>query len=428
MADVFGSSSSDDEDVKKDESNVEKKSEETTKKRKSDVFGSSSEEEEEEEKKKKKDDDDEFDDFDGVKGGGSSKRVIDEDAEDMEASNIPGPSSKLYGVKQGDMLRFRPEAFEVKDYDQNRIDYEDKKYGVAMGQVVRWKEVDGEIVSNARIVEWSDGSMMLQVGNNFFKMKQQAESAKDNNYVYLQQKYRVKGDKSDENGKTFLQSHGKIHTKISFQPVGERVRTKKLLKIKEQTLVESRVRTIVAGDASKERAKALKKAQEEERIKAREAQNKRDQMNAQIEAMQRRMALEEEDELSDSALDAGETQTLSINNLKKKTLTVKDGDDIFGDSDSDEDDDDDFDELEKKKEENKIQEEMDVVVEEDEDEDEVQEKIVETKKKVEEEEVSKQADTNVTVEVDDDEGDVEAAQRPKKRARRTVIDDDSDSD
>ena len=59
-----------------------------------------------------------------------------------------------------------------------------------------------------------------------------------------------------------------------------------MLKIKEQTLVESRVRTIVAGDASKERAKALKKAQDEERIKAREAQsdNSERSENAQIEA------------------------------------------------------------------------------------------------------------------------------------------------
>lgn len=416
MADVFGSSSSDDEPVTKP-----KESE----KRKNDVFASS---EEEETSKSKKKEDDEFNDFDGVKGGGSKRD--EEYAEDMEASNIPRPSAKLYGIKQTDTLKFRPEAFDVKKYDQNRINYEDTKYGMAMGQVVRWKDVDGEVVSNARIVEWSDGSTMLQVGKNFFKMKQQVESAKDNNYVYLQQKYRVKGDKSDENGKTFLQSHGKIHTKITFQPVGDRVRTKKLLKIKEQTLVESRVRTIVAGDASKERAKALKKAQDEERRKAREAQLKKDQTQAQIEAMQRRMALEEEEELSDSALDAGETQALSINSLKKKTLTKNaqvNEDDVFGESDSD-DDDEDFEEMERKR-----KEKMDVVVEEDEDDDEVE--ANDDAKKEDNEEVSKVTETNVPVEIDDDDdvnvvpekADVEDA-RPKKRARRTVIDDDSDSD
>jgi len=451
MADVFGSSSDEDEtttttttttiekkqdEEEEEEKKIEKKSDVELETKNRDVFGgSSSEEEEDEEKrKKKKDGDDEFDDFDDVKG---NRRIVEMEEEDLEASRIQGPSSTLYAIKQSDTLKFRPEAFVREKYDQNRIDYEDKKYGVAMGQVVRWKEnkEDGKVVSNARIVEWSDGTMMLQVGNNFFKMKQQIESSKDHNYVYLQQKYRIKDDKSDENGKTYLQSHGKIHTKVTFQSIGENVKTKKLLKIKEQTLVESRVKTIVAGDANAERVKMLKQAQEEERRKSREAQLQRAQTNAQIEAMKRKMAMIEEEELSDSALDAGETQAMSINDLKKSTLSKNSADlekDVFGDDDSDSDDSDDEDfqvsgggDKKNKNEDDDDNDEMEV------DEDEQDQ---------EEEKKDKDENVDVEVEVDDDDEEEEETtvkqdennnnteERPKKRARRVIDDDDDDSD
>jgi RNA polymerase-associated protein LEO1 len=80
--------------------------------------------------------------------------------------------------------------------------------------VVRWRNnIDefGDLVreSNARIITWSDGSMSLMVGNESYEVLSSAYP--DFRDIYVRQR-------PDANTESFLQCHGALHKKLTFNP------------------------------------------------------------------------------------------------------------------------------------------------------------------------------------------------------------------
>ena len=84
-----------------------------------------------------------------------------------ELPDLPRPaadSKNLYLVRMPNILQIEPRPFDARSYCPE-ADEEDE--GTKRTEnVVRWREGEGgERQSNARIVNWSDGSMTLHVGS-----------------------------------------------------------------------------------------------------------------------------------------------------------------------------------------------------------------------------------------------------------------------
>jgi RNA polymerase-associated protein LEO1 len=100
--------------------------------------------------------------------------------------------------------QYNNEAFRSEYLD---LDEEGRIHSVHHDSVVRWRKTDdGKRESNSRLVQWSDGSMQLFVGNEVFDITQQDMMNADNIHVF------VKADNIS------MMCHGKLTDKLLFKP------------------------------------------------------------------------------------------------------------------------------------------------------------------------------------------------------------------
>ncbi|CAA3023215.1 LEO1 homolog isoform X1 [Olea europaea subsp. europaea] len=126
----------------------------------------------------------------------------------------PADPDKMHMIKVSNIMGIDPKPFDPKTYVEEDVYVTDesgsKKRIRLENNIVRWRRVknpDGttSVESNARIVEWSDGSLQLLIGNEVLDISKQ-DAQHEQAHLFLR------------HGKGILQSQGRILTKMKFMP------------------------------------------------------------------------------------------------------------------------------------------------------------------------------------------------------------------
>eukprot|EP00697_Spironema_sp_BW2_P007252 gnl/Spiro4/2148_TR1026_c0_g1_i1.p1 gnl/Spiro4/2148_TR1026_c0_g1~~gnl/Spiro4/2148_TR1026_c0_g1_i1.p1 ORF type:complete len:445 (+),score=125.31 gnl/Spiro4/2148_TR1026_c0_g1_i1:77-1336(+) len=168
------------------------------------------------------------------------------------------------------ILGIEPTPFDSATYEEEEAEIvtEDGKRRIRNREnVLRWRfsktEVDPATneplrESNARFVEWSDGSILLLVGNEVFDVNVQDISKTDNSYVFSRWRHN-------------MQCHGKLRQKMAFRPISLESSSHRLLsdEMKNRGYMErNRKVRMVHTSVDPEQQKAQMEAAEEQRIRA----------------------------------------------------------------------------------------------------------------------------------------------------------------
>ncbi|CAA3021638.1 LEO1 homolog isoform X1 [Olea europaea subsp. europaea] len=126
----------------------------------------------------------------------------------------PADPDKMHMIKVSNIMGIDPKPFDPKTYVEDDVYITDesgsKKRIRLENNIVRWRRVknpDGttSVESNARFVEWSDGSLQLLIGNEVLDISKQ-DAQHEQAHLFLR------------HGKGILQSQGRILTKMKFMP------------------------------------------------------------------------------------------------------------------------------------------------------------------------------------------------------------------
>ncbi|CAA3016340.1 LEO1 homolog isoform X1 [Olea europaea subsp. europaea] len=126
----------------------------------------------------------------------------------------PADPDKMHMIKVSNIMGIDPKPFDPKTYVEDDVYITDesgsKKRIRLENNIVRWRRVknpDGttSVESNARFVEWSDGSLQLLIGNEVLDISKQ-DAQHEQARLFLR------------HGKGILQSQGRILTKMKFMP------------------------------------------------------------------------------------------------------------------------------------------------------------------------------------------------------------------
>ncbi|KAI3454734.1 hypothetical protein Pfo_011397 [Paulownia fortunei] len=216
----------------------------------------------------------------------------------------PAESDKMNMVKVSNIMGVDAKPFDPHSYVEEDFYVTDesgsKKRIRLENNVVRWRKVknpDGttSMESNARFVEWSDGSLQLLIGNEVLDISKQ-DAQHEQAHLFLR------------HGKGILQSQGRILTKMRFMPSSLASNSHRLL----TALVDSRHKKVYKvknciTDIDPEREKEQKEKAVSQSIKANEIlSRKKEKVNRKYTQPIRRErqlspgfledALEEEDE------------------------------------------------------------------------------------------------------------------------------------
>ncbi|KAL8457549.1 hypothetical protein ACS0TY_035422 [Phlomoides rotata] len=216
----------------------------------------------------------------------------------------PSESDKMNMIKVSNIMGidpqpFYPDTFLEEDHYVSEVSGSKKKMRLE-NNVVRWRRVkhpDGRISieSNARFVEWSDGSLQLLIGNEVLDISKQ-DAQHEQAHLFIRH---VKG---------ILKSQGRILTKMRFMPSSLASKSHRML----TALVDSRHKKVYKvknciTDIDPEREKEQKEKAVNESIKDSELlSRKKEKVNRKYTQPIRRErqlspgfledALEEEDE------------------------------------------------------------------------------------------------------------------------------------
>ncbi|KAL7114952.1 hypothetical protein ACP275_04G153600 [Erythranthe tilingii] len=179
----------------------------------------------------------------------------------------PAESNKMNMIKVSNIMGVDPKPFDPHTYVEEDLYVTDESGSQKRirleNNVVRWRKVkkpDGtsSIESNARFVEWSDGSLQLLIGNEVLDIsKQDAQHEQAHLFV--------------RHGKGILQSQGRILSKMRFMPSSLTSKSHRLL----TALVDSRNKKVYkvkncVTDIDPEREKEKKEKAVSQSIKATE--------------------------------------------------------------------------------------------------------------------------------------------------------------
>ncbi|KAL0416026.1 UNVERIFIED_CONTAM: protein LEO1 [Sesamum latifolium] len=184
----------------------------------------------------------------------------------------PAESDKMNMIKVSNIMGVDPKPFDPHTYVEEDFYVTDesgsKKRIRLENNVVRWRRVkkpDGttSIESNARFVEWSDGSQQLLIGNEVLDISKQ-DAQHEQAHLFLR------------HGKGILQSQGRILTKMRFMPSSLASNSHRLL----TALVDSRHKKVYKvknciTDIDPEREKEQKEKAVNQSIKANELLSRR---------------------------------------------------------------------------------------------------------------------------------------------------------
>lgn len=177
----------------------------------------------------------------------------------------PAYSDKMSMIKVSNIMGIDPKPFDPETYVEEDVFVTDesgsKKRISLVNNIVRWRKVkkpDGTttVESNARFVEWSDGSVQLMIGNEVLDISVQ-DAQHDQSHLFLR------------HGKGILQSQGRILNKMRFMPSSLTSNSHRLL----TALVDSRHKKVFKvkncfTDIDPEREKEQKEKAESQTIRA----------------------------------------------------------------------------------------------------------------------------------------------------------------
>ncbi|KAJ8553713.1 hypothetical protein K7X08_024391 [Anisodus acutangulus] len=177
----------------------------------------------------------------------------------------PAYSDKMNMIKVSNIMGIDPKPFDPETYVEEDVFVTDesgsKKRISLVNNIVRWRKVkkpDGTttVESNARFVEWSDGSVQLIIGNEVLDISTQ-DAQHDHAHLFLR------------HGKGILQSQGRILNKMRFMPSSLTSNSHRLL----TALVDSRHKKVYKvkncfTDIDPEREKEQKEKAEGQTIRA----------------------------------------------------------------------------------------------------------------------------------------------------------------
>ncbi|KAL3374866.1 hypothetical protein AABB24_006385 [Solanum stoloniferum] len=177
----------------------------------------------------------------------------------------PTYSDNMSMIKVSNIMGIDPKPFDPETYVEEDAFVTDesgsKKRLSLVNNIVRWRKVrkpDGTttVESNARFVEWSDGSVQLMIGNEVLDISTQ-DAQQDHSHLFLR------------HGKGILQSQGRILNKMRFMPSSLTSNSHRLL----TALVDSRHKKVYKvkncfTDIDPEREKEQKEKAESQTIRA----------------------------------------------------------------------------------------------------------------------------------------------------------------
>ncbi|KAM3269182.1 protein LEO1 isoform X1 [Capsicum chacoense] len=177
----------------------------------------------------------------------------------------PAYSDRMSMIKVSNIMGIDPKPFDPETYVEEDVFETDesgsKKRISLVNNIVRWRKVkkpDGTttVESNARFVEWSDGSVQLMIGNEVLDISVQ-DAQHDQSHLFLR------------HGKGILQSQGRILNKMRFMPSSLTSNSHRLL----TALVDSRHKKVYKvkncfTDIDPEREKEQKEKAESQNIRA----------------------------------------------------------------------------------------------------------------------------------------------------------------
>ncbi|KAG6386067.1 hypothetical protein SASPL_154953 [Salvia splendens] len=179
----------------------------------------------------------------------------------------PSESDKMNMIKVSNIMGIDPTPFDPHTYVEEDL-YETEESGSKKrirleNNVIRWRKVkqpDGRttIESNARFVEWSDGSMQLLIGNEVLDISKQ-DAQHEQAHLFMR------------HGRSIFQSQGRIMNKMRFMPSSLASNSHRLL----TALVDSRHKKVFKvknciTDIDPEREKEQKEKAVHQSIKANE--------------------------------------------------------------------------------------------------------------------------------------------------------------
>lgn len=184
----------------------------------------------------------------------------------------PGRPDQMNMIRVSNIMGIESKAFDPKTYVEEDVFVTDesgtKKRIRLEDNIVRWRTVrsrDGTVnkESNARFVQWSDGSLQLLIGNEVLDISVQ-EADHDQAHLFLR------------HGKGILQSQGQLLRKMKFMPSSLTSKSHRLL----TALVDSRHKKVYKvknciTDIDPEREKEEKRKIEGQTIRANEQLSRR---------------------------------------------------------------------------------------------------------------------------------------------------------
>lgn len=239
----------------------------------------------------------------------------------IRAKTGPAPSSLLHSCNVGKMLVFRKECFVDSAYNDQRVQLEEEEYNVDVGSIVRWKhdENDGSVKSNARIVQWSDGTFMLQVGEKYFKLLRHQTVRSDADFMYKLQACSEDAHGDDaEKSVDILENKGKISSKIRFIAMDKKSSRSMSGRVKKSAGAKL---LVTDRDLESERNARMRaeRAEEKQKISIMRQMRNAHRSSGRV---QRVDVSQEDEDVAPDAFDAGETNVMSVRDTKKRNRTA----------------------------------------------------------------------------------------------------------
>eukprot|EP00934_Nitzschia_sp_Nitz4_P003322 Nitzschia sp. Nitz4//scaffold170_size48074//41907//43334//NITZ4_007113-RA/size48074-processed-gene-0.15-mRNA-1//1//CDS//3329538664//3312//frame0 len=264
-------------------------------------------------------------------------------------STRPNNQVSLHMTKLPNLVAIQPEPF---DEDNYLPDDEEVQYKGYVHNMIRWrykKDKDGQLIrsddgsltreSNTRLVQWSDGSFTLHIGNEAFDIQTVDSSSKGfaglNGYVHLSQKATLSNDDEEGEGApggTVLESIGAVTSRLVAKPSSLQSEAHKSLTVavRQRTIKTARIAEYVTQeDPEKAKAARIRNKEDLEKATARKSSSYRPSTSRHRSPGMNRRYLEEED-------DDDDYDTTNIRKLKKGAAMEDDMDDYGDESDDDE--------------------------------------------------------------------------------------------
>ncbi|EGG23134.1 RNA polymerase II complex component [Cavenderia fasciculata] len=256
------------------------------------------------------------------------KEVIRPPVHLTHIDSTPLPKAKIMKLKVLNILGIQPIPFHPKSYEKDE-EIAERGRPSNVESVIRWRwalDQHGRPTkeSNTRLIQWSDGSTHLFIGNEALEVKEH-ELAGDQFYVY---------NKQDN----FIECEGKVDSKIAIRPT--KVRSKAHMRLREsiasRTQKSAKIKSIVTTvDPEKEKV-------QRERAEAEKIRIARGQRDTKVNKLAQKLNLDTKYLEGEDGDEEEENSGFGYNGdgfIDDREYDDDEGDSYSGDDDDDDDDD-----------------------------------------------------------------------------------------